>query len=111
MNVLFHFVFLLFSTVVHIIYYLVSFRSDDGQEKHNKRFPNLFNLSSKSNTEKQWVEKMSCKTLHRHTSGRPICRYISAEADILVIGRYISFADKKVNIGSLTDIRMYYLFS
>ena len=44
----------------------MSFRSDDGQEKHNKRFPNLLNLSSKSNTEKQWVEKMSCKTLHRH---------------------------------------------
>ena len=26
-------------------------------------------------------------------------------------GRYIGFANKKVNIGSLTDIRMYYLFS
>ena len=32
-------------------------------------------------------------------------------ADIFVIGRYIGFVDKKVNIGSLTDIRMYYLFS
>ena len=26
-------------------------------------------------------------------------------------GGYIGFANKKVNIGSLTDIRMYYLFS
>ena len=32
-------------------------------------------------------------------------------ADIFVIGRYIGFVDKKVNISSLTDIRMYYLFS
>ena len=59
-----------------------------------------------------------------HSSGRPICRYISVDADISVIGRYIGFADnrnpyryrllasadKKANIGSLTDIEICYLF-
>ena len=58
-------------------------------------------------------------------SGRPIHRYVSVSADISVIGRYIGFADnrnpyryrlsasadKKANIGSLTDMKICYLFS
>ena len=65
------------------------------------------------------------KVLPVSISDRPICRYISVEADISVIGRYIGFADnknpyryrlsasadKKANIGNLTDIKIYYLFS
>ena len=57
------------------------------------------------------------------TSGRPICRYISVVADISVIDQCIGFpdnknpyrlsasADEKFNISSLTNIKMYYLFS
>ena len=59
------------------------------------------------------------------TSGRPIYRYLSASADISVIGRYIGFtdnrkayryrlsvsADKEAHIGSHTDMKITPLFS
>ena len=64
-------------------------------------------------------------TKYHRVSGRPICRYLSALADISVIGRYIGFtdnrkayryrlsvsADKEAHIGSHTDMKITPLFS
>ena len=71
------------------------------------------------------VQVYLSKQLHSTYSGRPICQYISASADISVIGQYIGFtdnrkayqyrllvsADKEAHIGSHTDMKITQLFS